>query len=273
MFYKENHIVRSTFLDSAGVPHGFATREGGVTTIPAAGSMNLAPLLGDTEENVRENIARFAKYSGLSGRHVIYGRQIHSDVIMDVSSDTPYGGTCGRECDGYITCDAGVALMVRCADCVPILLAATLDSGAVAVAAVHAGWRGTVAGIAGAAATRLRSLGARPEDIRAAIGPSIADCCFEVQSDFIDAVTEVRGSGFASRHVSRRDGRYFASLRRMNLEILADAGVSGDTVDVSPDCTAHMNNMYHSHRASGGVRGVGGAMIGTPAAEEEDLHD
>ena len=59
----------------------------------------------------------------------------------------------------------------------------------------------------------------------------------------------------------------------MNLEILADAGVSGDAVDVSPDCTAHMNDMYHSHRASGGRRGVGGAMIGVPAAEGDVTYD
>ncbi len=273
MFYRHENIVRSTLLDAAGVAHGFATRAGGVTTIPEAGSMNLAPLLGDSDENVRENIARFAEYSGLGGRHVIYGHQIHSAEILTVDRDTPYGGTCGRECDGYVTRDSGVALMVRSADCVPVLLYGVLDSGAIVVAAVHAGWRGTVAGIAGAAVDRLCALGCRRDSVRAAIGPSIADCCFEVQGDFIDAVSAARGSDFAARHIALRDGRYFASLQRMNLEILADAGVSGDAVDVSPDCTAHMNDMYHSHRASGGRRGVGGAMIGVPAAEGDVTYD
>lgn len=264
MFYRDKAIVRSSLLDGMGIPHGFATRGGGVSVIPQTASMNLAPLMGDSEENVRENIARLAAFAGLGDRPVIYGRQLHSVEVLDVDADTPSGGTCGRECDGYFTSDDRVALLVRSADCVPILFAGMSADGGLAVAAVHAGWRGTVAGIAAVAVERLSSHGVHPSRICAAIGPSIHDCCFEVREDFTSAVAAARGGEFASRHIHERGGKLYASLQSMNLEILESAGVASDKIDISPDCTAHNPDVYHSHRASGGRRGVGGAVIGLP---------
>lgn len=262
MFYKNNHTVRSEALDGGRVGHCFATRSGGVSTLPETASMNTAVRSGDTPESVAKNIALLASYAGLDGFPVIYGRQIHSDRILTVTPDDAKIPPEERECDGYVTDIAGIALLVRGADCLPVLFRGEKSDGSPVIAAVHAGWRGTAARIAEKAVERMCGLGAEIKSIRAAMGPAIKSCCFQVKEDFIAAVSEAAGAGFAARHITKRDGEYYASLQDMNLEILENAGVLRKNIDISPDCTAHMPEIYHSHRATGGRRGAGGGIIG-----------
>lgn len=262
MFIRDSYIVRSDLLELPGIRHGFATRSGGVSAIPAVASMNTAVRLGDTEENVAENIARLAAYAGLPGTPVIYSRQIHSTRIMEPAPADVEISPESREFDGYVTDRPGMALLVRAADCLPILFAGTKADGPPVIAAVHAGWRGTAAGIAAEAVGRMCDLGAVRETVRVAVGPGIRECCFEVKNDFIDSVTEMAGADFVRRHICAIDGRFFASLQSMNTEILANVGITPDRIDISPDCTAHMPEVYHSHRATGGNRGTGGGIIG-----------
>lgn len=262
MFYKHNHTVRSDILDISGISHGFATRAGGVSVIPEVASMNLAPLMGDPAENAEKNVSLLAAYAGLDGCPVIYGSQIHSATVHTVTPDDTAVSPDFRKCDGYVTDFPEIALLVRAADCVPILLCGKKADNSPVIGAVHAGWRGTVCKIAAVAVEKMLELGAEINTVRAAVGPSIHDCCFEVKEDFISSVTEMAGEDFARRHIYLRDGKYFASLQDMNIEILENAGVSREMIDVSPDCTAHMNGIYHSHRATNGKRGVGGGIIG-----------
>ena len=262
MFYKNNYTVHSDTLDGGGVGHCFATRSGGVSTLPETASMNTAVRMGDTPEAVAKNIALLASYAGLDGFPVIYGRQIHSDRILTVTPDDAGVSLEERECDGYVTDCAGIALLVRGADCLPILFRGEKPDGTPVIAAVHAGWRGTAARIAEKAVERMCGLGADPKSIRTAIGPAIKSCCFQVKEDFFEAVSESTGSDFAARHITKRDGEYYASLQDMNIEILEGAGVLRKNIDISPDCTAHMPELYHSHRATGGRRGAGGGIIG-----------
>jgi YfiH family protein len=188
---------------------------------------------------------------------VVCTPQIHSSIVRYVTEenvgegstrDVPY------ECDGFVTDRAGVTLLVRVADCVPILLAGRKADGSPVAGAVHAGWRGTVSGIGEVAIKMMRELGA--EDISCAVGPSIHSCCYQVGEDFVRSVTEMRGEDFARRHIKNMH----ADLQKMNLEILLAAGAK--RVDILDECTNCKPYLYHSHRATAGVRGTMGAVIG-----------
>ncbi len=164
------------------VPHGFTTRLGGVSTGSQA-SLNLAYGRGDTMENVETNIRRLAQALAFDPAKLVMTHQVHTDVIRPVTAADAQG-LCHRvypDCDGLVTNQPGVALMVFTADCTPILFH---DPVTGAVGAVHAGWRGTALDIAGKTVeTMVRCYGCRPEDIRAAIGPNIGQCHFETNAD------------------------------------------------------------------------------------------
>ena len=243
--------------DSMGVCHGFSTRLGGVTELPHAASMNFTTSTGDSEENVVENYRLFLSAVGLDFEGRVSSHQIHSSKVRYVTDAD--GGRAFDDCDGFVTDCKGVALVVKTADCVPILLA---DQQAGVVAALHAGWRGTVNGIAAEGVAGMLRLGARAERIRVAIGACIHECCFEVQQDFVDAVTAIKGEEFALRHIHSHDGAYHADLISMNCEILENAGIQAEQIDISADCTCCAPHLYHSHRATKGRRGTMAAAIG-----------
>ena len=108
----------------------------------------------------------------------------------------------------------------------------------------------------------MAGLGADPKEIKVAVGQCIHSCHFEVKEDFKKSVTDARGAAFASRHIKERDGKLFADLVSMNLEILEKAGIKSENVDVSPFCSVCSPDVFHSHRATGGKRGTMGAVIG-----------
>src|SRR5262245_45174612 len=119
---------------------------------------------------------RLARAIGLDGTPIHWARQVHGTAVAAIRDAGPSGGApCAGECDVLATDRVGVALVVQTADCVPVLLAAPG-----AVAAAHAGWRGTAKNAAGEAIAALRRLGADPGSVRAWIGPSIGPCCYEV---------------------------------------------------------------------------------------------
>ena len=262
MFSRVGHIDVSDNLSADRVSHGFATRMGGVSVIPQVSSMNLAVLMGDSHENVEKNISILASLAGLESFPVIYGSQVHSADVLTVSTEDLKNSPDTRQLDGYVSDIPGIALMVKSADCLPILFCGTKDDGSPVIGAVHAGWKGTVMGIAAEAVRKMVALGADLSSIRVAIGPSIHKCCFEVKEDFVDSVISYTDKSFADRHIHYTDGRYFASLQDMNTEILESAGILRERIDVCEICTAHNPHEYHSHRATKGERGVGGAIIG-----------
>ena len=269
MFYQSGILLRSQALELPRVAHGFSTRLGGVSADPATREMNLAFGREDPDSVVYENIGIFARAvteGRYGGDRVICAPQIHSDKIRYVTPADAGDGVTRRSpddegFDGFVTDKPGVILTVRVADCVPILFAGIKEDGAPAVAATHAGWRGTVAGIAARAVEKLEALGVPKSGIRAAIGPHVGVCCFEVKDDFRDAVKAARGAGFSSRHIKDRDGSLYADLTGMNLEILAEAGIGTGQIDLSADCTACRPDLFHSHRKTGGRRGAMGAAV------------
>ena len=251
--------------------HGFSTRMGGMSTLSHTSSLNLAFGRGDERETVLENLRIFAEAVGFDPKRLVSVSQIHSaDVVCVDESHVGQGYFIDEcfECDGYVTKVSGITLGVKTADCVPILMEGYDSEGKVcAVGAVHAGWKGTVNGIAAACLEKLVGLGALRESVRVAIGPAICGDCFEVRRDFYDAVREVLGESITEKFVipdRKRLGVWHCDLRAMNREFLISAGVKAENIDISEECTCCMPERYFSHRYSQGKRGSMLSVIKMP---------
>ena len=247
------------YLQAGGisVPHCFTTRLGGVSSGFLA-SMNLGVSRGETAENVRENYAILGRALGFSPEDLVLTRQTHSDMIRVVTKADHLGVDHHDypECDGLITNDPGTALVIFTADCTPILLH---DPVTGAVGACHAGWRGTAADIAGKTVrAMIEAFGTKPENIRAAIGPNIARCCFETDADVPDAMIAALGDA-AKEHITRKGEKYYVNLKAINAQFLHRAGVTH--VELSDACTACRTDRFWSHRRMGQQRGSQGAII------------
>lgn len=237
-------IIQSARL--AGFAHGFTTRRGGASEAPFD-TLNLGGQVGDAPARVAENWARLEAATGLGFARV---RQVHGAraVRLDVA------GAPGEEADAVVCLAPGVAACVSVADCVPILLA---DPESGAVAAVHAGWRGTV-GRAAAEGVRALALetGAQPGRLLASIGPSIGPCCYEVSPDLAARFEEELGaSAVRGGRVPRLD------LWASNVAVLRAAGVSAERVEVLGRCTACEQDLFFSHRRDAGRTGRQMAFI------------
>ena len=268
MFYTDGILVKSTLLEEEGVFHAFSTRLGGVSTHPDTREMNVAPGHGDSDETVRRNVdilVRTASLGKYGADAALVTSQIHSAAVRLVGRENCGEGVlraAGESCDGFVTDTRGVVPIVRTADCVPILFVGRKADGSPVVSSVHAGWRGTVAGIAAEAVRMMTEQGTEINTVKAAIGPHIGYCCFEVGHDFYHAVCDIRGEDFARRHVIFDGEIFHADLTEMNREILLSAGVLPCNVDVSDECTVCMNEKYHSHRKTHGKRGAMGSLVG-----------
>lgn len=267
MFRSDGIILQSGILDIPGVAHGFSTRFGGVSRLPYLASMNFATGKGDSEENVLKNVELFINRLSdgeYGAESVIVAPQLHSSIIKKIGKDdrgngllrtSPYG------CDGFITNVPGVIPIIRTADCVPILMVGIDAKAKPVVAAIHAGWRGTAAGIVLEAIKMFKEYGVAESSIKASIGPHIGECCFEVGDDMKKEVASLRGEEFANKHICNRENKLFASLSQMNIALLVEAGVSEANIDVIRECTCCNNEKYHSYRKTGDKRGAMGSTI------------
>lgn len=243
--------------DQIQVPHGFTTRLGGVSAGSQA-SLNLAYGRGDTMENVITNLHLLADAVGFDPEKMVLTRQIHTDLVRVVTEED-CRGLCHRDypaCDALVTNTPGLTLMIFTADCTPLLL---WDPVTGAVGAAHAGWRGTALDIAGKTVEAMVSaFGCRPRDIRAAIGPNIAQCHFETDADVPNALLDAFGADV--RPLIRREGEKFhPDLKAVNALALRRRGVT--QVECSDACTYCDSVRFFSHRRTGGDRGSQGAVI------------
>ena len=240
-----------------GVAHAFTTRIGGVSCGEFE-SLNLGLSLGDERANVIENFGLVCGALGIVTEDIVFSQQIHSARIR-VASREDRGSLYGApapEADGLVTREAGVALTVFAGDCAPILLH---DPIVGAAGAVHAGWRGTTADIAGAAVRKMAGeFGCLPPNIRAAIGPCISKCCFETDRDVADALYAILPES-AGECVAPRGNKYMADLKEANRQLLIRAGVRDITI--SDECTSCQSGKYWSHRRTKGKRGTQAAII------------
>jgi YfiH family protein len=223
--------------------HGFLGCTGGASRNQFA-SLNLARHVGDDPEAVAINWTRaraaMPRFSRIATVNQVHGIEVHS-VGDDYRGASPEG-------DGMVTAARGVTLGVFTADCVPLLM---VDAAAGVAGAFHAGWRGTLAGIARVATSKMVEAGARLERISAALGPSIGPCCYEVDAELGDRFTATWP--FVSGRIrAGRAGKAMLDLRGVLIEQLVDAGlVPGSIASVGP-CTRCASERFFSRRAAGG---------------------
>ena len=243
--------------------HGFSTRHGGqsvVYSLDGAGELNLGFTPADDRETVLANRALLLQE--LAGREGSSAQlktlsQIHSGTVHSVRGDEEVSPG-----DGMVTATPDVYLAIQTADCVPVLL---VDERLRVVAAVHAGWRGTVQRIAGeAVATMHREFGSVPGDISAMIGPSIDPCCYAVGEELHDAFTTAFPyagelftlEGLGTERTLRLD------LVEANRRQLLESGARAENIVRVGGCTSCHPHQYFSHRQSGGSTGRMMSVVG-----------
>ena len=239
-------ILRAALL--ARFPHGFTTRAGGASPAPWD-ALNLGGAVGDAPERVAENWRRLEAATGLAFARV---RQVHGARV--VRADAPCAPA--EEADAVVSLRPAVAACVSVADCVPVLLA---DPQTGTVAAVHAGWRGTLARAAAEGVRALgREAGAAPERLLAAVGPSIGPCCYEVSPELAARFRAELGP------VVREDRGVRLDLWAANRRVLEEAGLLPARIEVLGLCTACDGGRFFSHRRDAGRTGRQVAFIAPP---------
>ena len=255
--------------ETGEVYHGISTREGGVSE-GIYRSMNLSFSRGDRQENVMENYRRIAKTIGVSVENMVCSAQTHTTNVKIVTKEDAGKGVIKEkdytDVDGLITNVPGLCLVTFYADCVPLLFA---DPVKRVVAASHSGWRGTVGKIGKITVEKMQSeFGCRPENIYAAIGPSICQTCYEVSEDVINQFKDNFAKVYWDRlFYKKENGKYQLNLWAANEIILSEAGITSDHMAVTNLCTCCNPEDLFSHRASQGKRGSLAAFI---ALKEEE---
>jgi len=254
-FQHKNGLRYYTFdIFPAHVVQAVITRQGGVSPAPWH-SLNVGGTVGDDPARVRENRARAFTTLGRSLDSLFDVWQVHSaDVVYAEAprtADQPL-----RQADILFTDRPDVTLFMRFADCVPLLF---YDPKKGVVGLAHAGWLGTVRGVARAAIQAMRSrYGSKPEHVLAAIGPSIGRDHYEIGADVIAQVRQAFG-GDAERLLEGRNGHTYFDLWAANYLQLQQAGV--EHIEVAGLCTACHLDDWFSHRAEKGKTGRFGALI------------
>jgi len=239
------------------VRHGISTREGGVSE-GIYRSMNLSFARGDKEEHVMENYRRIGAAIGVSPDRMTASSQTHTTNVRAVTEDDIGKGIVYprdyTDVDGLMTNLPDVCLVTYYADCVPLLF---VDPVHRAIASSHSGWRGTVNRMGEITVQAMqRAYGSRPEDIVAAIGPSICQDCYEVSEDVIERFRAAfPETEWASLFYGKPDGKFQLNLWRANELILLRAGIKREHLAVTNLCTCCNSELLFSHRASHGKRG------------------
>jgi polyphenol oxidase len=256
--------------------HGFSTRSGGVSELANEKILNLSFTEWDTRENVEENRRRLRRAIGADKFKLLAMRQIHSDAIHLVRA-APAKACSG---DASATEQPGLLLAIQTADCVPLLL---VDLKNRTVAAIHAGWRGTLARITEKTVGRMQlEFSSRPQDLLAAIGPSIGPCCYEVGADFVPKFT-AQFADAAEYFDEPRSGEepnplqwlnmappghqpppkpVHLDLRKANLSQLLAAGLRAQNIFESNLCTGCRTDLFFSYRKEGARSGRLLSVIG-----------
>lgn len=254
-------VHQAASLERFGRRHGFTTRLGGASSGPFA-ELNLSPKWPEDAENVDANYDRLARWAGFDRERLYRATQVHGARGVRVE-DQPPAEVKAVEADYLYTDRPGVTVGVITADCVPVLLA---DKTRPAVAAVHAGWRGLVAGVIEAAVGSLEDLGSHRDHLAAALGPCIGACCFEVGAEVVEAFAdrfpehphivlpaEAGPTPFPKPHID---------LWRASRTALEGAGVAPSNITDPPACTMCSPERYYSYRRDGARIGQQLAYIG-----------
>jgi YfiH family protein len=243
-----------SFSPHAEIVHGVFTRIGGVSQQPYR-ALNVGHSVGDEPEAVEENHSLVWRALAVEGAEVVTARQVHGNRVAVVG--TRDGGCVVAQTDALIAGEKGVTLMLRFADCLPILL---YDVRRRVVGLGHAGWRGTAAAVASRMIlAMIDSFGSDPADVLAGLGPAIGPCCYEVGDEVARAVKPVLHRWQdAIRPLG--NGHFSLDLWEANRQQLRDRGVGH--IETGSLCTACHSDEFFSHRADRGQTGRFATLIG-----------
>jgi hypothetical protein len=235
-----NFLTVADWAKHGALLHGFAGRNGGKSVGPYA-SLNVSYRVGDDPKVVSQNVCDLKLAAGIHDGRIVTMKQVHGDQIVQVNDDKLKEA---GEADGMIAAAPGIFLGVLTADCVPILFVAPKRK---VVAAVHAGWRGTLAGIAEKAVRELEEKhGADLHGIEAALGPAIGSCCYEVGPDVLEPMRERWGT-LAERATRTAGKKSYLDLRAINRGIVESAGIPPSQIHLIGPCTC-CSEEYFSYR-------------------------
>lgn len=226
-------FLTSTLLTQAGLPHLFSTRH-----LPG-----VRPFRDPAGPFGERALALFTRH-GLGPAPVAFLRQVHGAEVIEADR----GGLVG-EADVVTTSRSALPLSIFSADCLPIIV---YDPAGRRLAMAHAGWRGTVAGAARAAAVHLVDAGGEPEALLAAIGPSIGPCCYEVDAPVIDRLSAAFPETWRDWVTAHAPGKWMLDLWKANEDQLRAAGLDPRRIDNVRLCTACRRDLFHSYRRERG---------------------
>lgn len=239
------YLTIPSFEKTGLVKHCFTTRRGGVSTGEAA-SLNLSYKRKDTQENVRKNFEIICSAIGVDHHNIVFSDQTHRNGIHIATADDLGKGIYREsditDADGLVTVERGVPLCTFYADCVPLFF---LDPHKKIIASVHSGWKSTLLKIGKEAVKAMISLGSNPQDILAAIGPSIGPCHFEVGQDVAEQFTGTFGFDIVDRTVGDKT---YIDLWKTNVNILLESGIKDDNITLAKTCTYCNKDRFYSYR-------------------------
>ncbi len=247
-------------LSGTSAVAGFSTRHEGVSR-PPYNSLNLGSNTQDSTHNVEGNRSLLARSLGSTLDRFLTVTQVHgTDLLVIDAHNTEFSHFLKLECDGIVTNQPGIMIAVCVADCVPILLHDPVKG---VVAALHAGWQGTAGNIAGKGVEAMVGIfGCDRKDIRAAIGPSIAACCYQVDAPVRDAFLKA-GAAWDLFASEQGDGKWMLDLAASNRRLLTDAGLALSQIESEEMCVSCNQGLFFSYRRDGGETGrqVGFIML------------
>lgn len=245
--------------DRLPVRHAFTTKAGGVSTGDCE-SLNLGFNRGDDPKNVRENYKHLAEALDVPHERLTLTQQVHADKVAVV--DEPDVGTglyqpMDWNADALVTALPHTPIAGFYADCVVTLF---YDPKAQVCGVCHAGWRGMAKEIAANTVRQMENKGARPQDIIAVIGPSICQSCFETDADVPDAMRKQMGAAIEP-YIIKKGHKFHVDLQEIEADTLRRAGLLPENIINSGLCTRCLHDVFWSHRATNGKRGVQAGVI------------
>ena len=261
------------FRETGIVKHGFSTRIGGVSK-GCFSSLNLSFTRGDEEEAVRENFRRIGSAMGIRCEDMVFTHQTHTTNVRVVTeADKGCGIVKPRtysDVDGLVTDIPGICLVTFYADCVPLYF---VDPVKKVIGLSHSGWRGTVGKIGKVTVeTMCREFKSRPEDILAAVGPSICQDCYEVSEDVIRQFQKnFPEDCWDALFYQKENQKYQLNLWKANELIFYEAGILPEHIAVTNLCTHCNSEILYSHRQAGDARGNLCAFLALATEEIQDV--
>lgn len=241
----------------------FTTRSGGVSE-PPYDTLNLSFQRKDTRENVLENFRRLSQSLDIPMERMVLSRQVHGSIITVVDKsmagsgliqENTYGDT-----DGLVTAERGIALVTFYADCTPVYL---YDPVAGAIGLVHSGWRSTLQSIAAKAVQKMKeAFGSRAENIHAALGPHIRQCCFEVGEDVYRQFAQV--FPMDTDKMKPCGDKWYIDFSGIITHTLICEGLKATNIYDIRRCTVCEKELFFSHRGGKGISGTGAAVLMMP---------